>query len=433
MESSKPAAPIRASDWLLLALIFALPLMNPPVAGEVIAADLLFVLLVLTITVETLSGRRALRWIPGFGPLLSYVVCLAPSLLASTNIGASLFKFATEFYLIGLAGVTALVVDSESMFRRAVLAWLAATAVVCLVAVASLAGFATGHVQWLVDYSSYGFGSLPPGDYPRLALTFVWANIACNYLTVSLGLLFLAGAWKYVRRTTSCLLFAGIALASISTISPGLGGISLLTGLWLFVCSRRDSPLLAGTALAVGIAAALLFIVALAITPETYPTAPFAIHLPGGTTLYPAPRFLTWSAALDQFVRHPLIGTGIGIDPVHVHYLTPSGNHELLTDAHNIFLSLAAQCGFPGLLGLGAIIGFAVSRTPSPTDGNHSKLRCFLLGATFLDVFVYQGLGGSFEDSRHIWVLLGLLMAASGPVLSPPDGNNRTPAAPSPC
>lgn len=101
----------------------------------------------------------------------------------------------------------------------------------------------------------------------------------------------------------------------------------------------------------------------------------------------------------------------------------------MLTDAHNLFLSIAAQCGLIGLIGLAAIIAFVIARMARPSIGN--SLICFLLGAAFLDVFVYQGLGGSFEDTRHIWVLLGLFMAASRIDFSRAGGNSRTTAAPS--
>jgi hypothetical protein len=35
-----------------------------------------------------------------------------------------------------------------------------------------------------------------------------------------------------------------------------------------------------------------------------------------------------------------------------------------------------------------------------------------MLGLTWLNAFVYQGLTGSYEDARHLWLLLGLLIAA---------------------
>jgi hypothetical protein len=34
------------------------------------------------------------------------------------------------------------------------------------------------------------------------------------------------------------------------------------------------------------------------------------------------------------------------------------------------------------------------------------------LGLAFLVAFAYEGLGGAFEDARHLWVLFGLFLAA---------------------
>lgn len=433
MEQPTAAARTHVSDWLLLALIFALPLMNPPVRGQAIAADLLFLALLGAVGIELLARRRKLQWIPGFVLLLVYVAGLAPSLLSTSKMNSSLLKLATEFYLVGLAAATAFLIDSEAKFRRAVLAWLTATAIVCLVAVLSLAAFVTGHGSWLLNYSSFGFGSLPPGDYPRLALTFFNANMACNYLTVSFALLLIARHSGYIGRAAFAVLLAGTLVAAVSTISPGLGGIALLAGVWAWITRRAQSPLLARAALFVGIVISALFVAALAFTIVGYPTAPFQLKLPGGITVYPAPRFLTWSAAFQQFVHHPLIGIGIGIDPVDVRYTNPSGGLEQLTDAHNLFLSIAAQCGLAGLAGLGAILVFVIARMKSVSVMQPIPLAAFVLGAAFLDAFVYQGLGGSFEDTRHIWVLLGLFMAACRLDLIRADGSNRKADAPSHC
>ena len=418
-------------DWLLVALVFALPFMKPPVLGEVIVADLLFLLLISVLAIEVARGRRKLIWNPGFGALAAYVAGLAPSLLASTSVDSSLFKFATEFYLIGLTAATAWIVDSEAVFRRVVLAWIAATGVVSLVAVTSLFAFWTGLFTPLLHYSSYDFGTLPPGPYPRLGMTFVFADMACNYLTVSFALLLLGYKFGYIGGRAAGVLLTGAAIASASTISPGLGGIALLVGLWLFLQWRGRSPALARASLIAGTTVAVAFVVALTVTPIFYTMAPFRIELPGGLILYPSARFLVWSAALEQFVRHPLVGIGIGIDPVHVLYRNPSGFLEHLADAHNIFLSIAAQCGIAGLLGLAAIIRLAILRTSWRPRPDLGELRRLVLGATFLDVFVYQGLGGSFEDTRHIWVLLGLLLAAGNPQISRPDGSSRKAAEPS--
>jgi len=414
------------SDLLLLLLILAIPIMKPAVSGEIIAADLLFVALVLALLVEVLAGLRRVRWIPGYGALLAYFACLVPSLFATADLGTSAFKLATELYLVVLAAIGGWLIDSEAKFRRAVFAWLAATAIVAVNGTLSLLAFATGRATWLLSYSISSFGSLPPGPYVRLSLTFFNANMACNYLTASLAMALLARWLGYIGRAPYRLLLAGIAVASLSTLSPGLGGIALLAGLWLWSVQRHPRPRLAKTAVTIGVLIAGLFVVALAFTPVAHSTAPFSVHLPFGPTIYPSGRFLIWKAALAQFLSHPIVGVGIGIDPVHVRFAAPMGM-QTLTDAHNVFLSIGAQCGVIGLIGLGAVLLFATGLMRR--GGSEVTL---LLGAAFLDVLAYQGLGGSFEDSRHIWLLLGFLIAASRIDFSRADGNNRRAGAPSP-
>jgi putative inorganic carbon (hco3(-)) transporter len=233
-------------------------------------------------------------------------------------------------------------------------------------------------------------------------------------------------AWqqKWLSRTLALLLLAGILIAALPTISPGLGGVALALGTaaWLLMRSR----LAIGTA----VAGALAFIVALAVTPILHPTAPFRIYVPGTRLiLAPAGRFLTWSSAFDEFLRHPWLGHGIGLDAAFVRYRDPSGNLQELTDAHNVFLNIAAQAGVVGLAGLAALIAYAVRLTFSRAIGGSPKVR-LVLGLTRLNALVYQGLGVGIEDTRHIWVLLGLLAAAS---LIPADESNRKAGVPSPC
>ena len=103
-------------------------------------------------------------------------------------------------------------------------------------------------------------------------------------------------------------------------------------------------------------------------------------------------------------------------------------------DPGNWATDIAAGSGFGtdllfvvGLAGLAVLIAYAVRLTFSAgAEGNR-----FVLGVTFLTGFVYEGIGVGFEDTRHLWVLLGLLAAAAS--ISPADGNNRRSDAPSHC
>jgi O-antigen ligase len=259
----------------------------------------------------------------------------------------------------------------------------------------------------------------------------------CNYLTVSFGLVLVARQCGWLGIRTFILLLAGIVVAAITSLSPGLGGIALLAGLWVWLVERHRNSRIALLALCCGTVVAALFVIALTVTPVVYATAPFLIHVPGSDfVLAPSGRFLTWTSAAREFAHHFPIGHGIGIEPAQVVYPRPDGFVEHLTDAHNLFLSIAAQAGIVGLAGLAALIGLAVRLTGRlELDGTCSKALMVGLGLSFLNGFVYQGLGGAFEHSRHLWVLLGMLIAASAlrPEVSHQGGNNRTPAAPSPC
>jgi hypothetical protein len=158
--------------------------------------------------------------------------------------------------------------------------------------------FAVAPDRPLLDLTRYHFGTLPPGDYPRRRLTFLNANLASNYLTVSLALAFAARRNRWLGPTPFALLIGGILLAAALTISPGLAGIALMLGLWWWLASRdRALLVLDGTAVA-----GLARVAALALTPILHPTAPYLIHPPLlDLTLAPSGRLMTWTSALATF------------------------------------------------------------------------------------------------------------------------------------
>ena len=402
---------------LFALFVFALGFMQPGfglLGFEAIPADLVFLPLVAAWLVALIAGRAAFRWHRVYWLLLLYFGALAASALVSADPPRSAAKLVTEAYLLSLTVLASNLVRDADDLRLAARSWLAATAVIALVAAASLILFVAAPASPLLDYTRFHFGTLPPGEYPRFQLTFGNANMLCNYLTVSLALLLASAAAGWIRAPAFALMLGGIGLSAVFTISPGLGGIALLGATWLWLLLRARHTRAAGLALAAGIAAALLFVGATAVTPILHPTAPFLIHVPGLGMLAPSGRLMVWIEAARTFVAHPLLGTGIGVDPVHVRYMDPSGNLQLLTDAHNSYLSIAAQSGLVGLAALLVLIGYALRLTLPLrlAPGNPNAVR-LALGLGFANALVYQGLGGSFEDARHLWVLLGLLLAAS--------------------
>jgi O-antigen ligase len=299
-----------------------------------------------------------------------------------------------------------------------------------MVCVATLLVFYLDPGNRVLRYTLFHFGTLPPGHYPRVKLTFLNANMLCNYLTVSLCILLVARWLDWIPKRAAALLLAGLLLAAVLTISPGLGGIFLAAGLWLWLAWRESRPAAGRLALAAAMAVAILFVPAMAVTPILHPTAPFLIHVPGTEfVLAPAGRLMIWMDAVRNFLADPLTGRGIGQETVLVHYISPSGENQELTDAHNTFLNLAVQCGIVGLAALLSLFGYMARKTlPFTLPAGGMGVARLGLGLGLLNGFVYQGLGGSFEDSRHLWVLFGLFLAAvrlERPAL--PDGGEAPP------
>ena len=401
---------------LALALIFSLASMQPaiPLLGSIaVPTDFLFVAVLLTWLSMLLSGRSAFAWDKAFGWLALYFAAGLASAVVSGDPMRSAPALLKNLYLLSLPVFIANLIRTREDFRTAIRWWLGGSAIVALVGAASLVLFLIDPRIPLLDYTRFHFGTLPPGDYPRLQLTFLNANMACNYLSVSLVLLLVARRLDWIGRPFFAWLLAGIALSSALTLSPGLGGIVLAIGLWTWLVERERRPAVAVLALYGGAIIALLFVVSMAVTPIIHPTAPFLIHLPFGAELAPAGRLMAWIDAVRNFLADPLFGRGLGVDAVRVHYQNPSGELQTLTDAHNLFLSVAVQSGIFGLAALAGLLLF-VFRASRPfrlaQDGRN--VATVGLGLAFLIAFAYEGLGGSFEDARHLWVLLGLLLTA---------------------
>ena len=126
--------------------------------------------------------------------------------------------------------------------------------------------------------------------------------------------------------------------------------------------------------------------------------------------LEPSSRWLCWQAAQATIRAHPLLGQGPGLPMPCPAYLDASGNLQHLEDAHNLFLNIAA---LKGLLGLAAFLAIAVyllwRARPLQLEGSVAGLLRTALLIAFAQGFLYQGLSSSFEHTRHLWVLTGLL------------------------
>ncbi|MGE3513024.1 MAG: O-antigen ligase family protein, partial [Vicinamibacterales bacterium] len=212
------------------------------------------------------------------------------------------------------------------------------------------------------------------------------------------------------RRAWHAVVSAGAWTTALLSLSPGIGGLLLSRGIWEWRRRSKDSPrrVVAGVALAAGIAAAVVFFAAALVDPARADDGRLTL-----SAIQPSPRMEMWRRSFHAFTGHPIVGQGIGTGAETFNYIAASGEPQALTDAHNVWLSVAMQSGVLGLAAFIALIACAWRRSSPWVGDNHRvaglklALRC-ALGATLF----FQGLTGSFEEARHIWLVIGLMVCA---------------------
>jgi O-antigen ligase len=394
----------RVTTALFLVSVVAIPFMQPFVirifGSAVQIADALFGLVAVAWGLSLLLGGSTLRrgrfylWLG----LFFGAVCLTTAVSPARNLGRLLI----EIYLIGLSVLAYNLVRTQEDLRRTWAVWTgtaAFTALAILVSVvlfyaAGLKDPKTNHVLWTA-------GSLPTGNYPRVRGFFLNGNMTGNYLAVSACFAFGLAAVYERHRRLALAAGLGIGAASLFTLSTALGGLAIAVGLfaWLFQKGTRKSRwLLALLPLAAVFAAVLLGF-----------TAAYPKRLETGVVLAASPRWLTWASSWHSFLLHPWTGNGLGAELADVHYDTPRGVHEHLTDPHNAWLSLAGQMGLLGLFAFLLLLAWLARGLKGlAMVGDRAAIaRAALLGA--LAVIVYQGFSCSLEDMRHVWLLFGLV------------------------
>jgi O-antigen ligase len=412
-------AAIRAAQVgrvLVYLAIASLAFMRPQVklgGLAVVPTDLIAALAGLCWLLACALERRLPRFERFHALLLLYFLAMAISALFAPQPLDRAVKLASEAYLLGLAVlVWGLLVDQEHL-RRASRAWLLGTALVAAMAAAALLVAMLDPANPLLRPVQHHLGSLPMGPFVRYRLAYENPNMLGAYLSVSLMVALLAATRGWVGRPTSIALIAGLSMATIATFSAGIGGIILGGALWFWLRRRRTQPGLARATLWVGIAAAAAFAVAQALTPIAYDQPFFSLPVPGtDISLLPTARMRAWIDSLRTFAAHPLTGVGIGMDVARVRFVEPGGARVMLHDAHNVWLNVAAGCGVIGVLAFLAIVVAIWRRTRTAADRAAAGLATVAWGAGVLNVLVYQGIGGAFEDARFIWVAIGLLLVA---------------------
>jgi len=406
-------------EAVFLLLIFSLGFMQPEIEFRGISLNVteaIFIAASCLWLVAFFLKQVKIRWNPIYILFGLYALGLFLSAAFSENSRTSFIKYLGELYLIGLAVLTFNVVDSERILKRVVFAWLAASTVTAFIGVVTVVMFYLGLESWVSAFALNGFGSLPPGNYPRIQSTFLYPAMLCNYLTVGLMILLAAYSVGWMRTLVCGILASAFLLVIAFTLTPGIGGVMLAVGIWYwFLFKGRVKPFIAKLSLFAGIAAAVGFWLVSTFTVISSPTSPFHFEL-AGVRIDPTQRLLTWINAGQTFQAHRVMGKGLGLPVAQVYFMPPSGQLQLLTDAHNFLLNVAAQAGLAGVVPLIMIcVWFLSPRTYVRDDQNDTCAINLALWIAFLSAFIYQGLVGSFEDARHLWVLMGLLTATSIP------------------
>jgi putative inorganic carbon (hco3(-)) transporter len=408
----------RITYILFYILIFSLVLVNPFHIGvfgqRILPTDFLFLLTSLFYALAIFSRQLKFGCGSFYLPALLYLAAVFFSMLFSENVSISAVKFLGSVYLIGLAILSFNLVNSIQIFRKVFKIWLAATFVTSSVSFFSFVLFYLDASNPLLKYTLSHFGSLPPGNYPRIQSTFFNPNMLCHYLNIGWLILLASFYLKWIKFNFFVILLCLLSFASFLTISPGLGGIFLGIGIWLWLIFEKNGKFLpARIGLTGGLFLAFLFFASTIFSPIISATSPYHFSVPiANIRIDPSPRFLTWHSALETFYENPVFGRGIGLDAANVIYRDASGNIQNLTDAHQIWLNIAAQTGLTGAAAFAFLCIFFVRRfLPFEFSGTDDILKA-ALGTAFISAVLYQGLTGSFEEARHFWVLTGLLASA---------------------
>lgn len=409
-------AVLRLAKYSFLLLLFSLAWMKAPLSIhglDAFPADLLFIVTAALWLLALVAGQAELRWHRAFWLLGLYFAAMAASALVSEEPRRSAFKLLTQVYLLSLPVLAFNLVAATRDLRRVMGWWVAGSALVALIGAATLLLFPLLGPDSVLAWPLHHFGTLPAGPYPRLELTFLYPSMLASYLGVSLMLLLIGERLGWVGRRTAMILCVALLASALFALTPGFGGILFMLGAWVWYVARDERPRLARAALVVGCGMPLLAVLIAAISPAIYATAPFMIDVPGlSLTVAPSVRLWAWIDAVHNFLASPLLGRGIGVDAVTVPYEVRDCSEGCITDAHNTYLNIAAQTGIVGLAALLAIIWFVAGRAWEARARSEPNPIVFGLSIAWIAAFALQGLVGSFEDARHLWIVFGLILSA---------------------
>jgi O-antigen ligase len=416
---------VRGAGLLVAGGVLVLPfprVLGLPVAGSFVElCDVLFALAGLLWLAALLGGGARLRWRHPYLALAGYVALCVLSYFVAPGKRAWLVHAAAAVYQAGLCVMVAHVLASAERRRTVAGAWLAAAAVTTLLGLVGVALFYAGVKERVHNPFLWNYGSVPVGNYPRLYVLFRNGNALCSYLLVSIGVALAFGReWPSAWPRWAAFGVGAVSVVALFTLSPGVGGIALMLGLWAWWSRPQNGP--AGSfrraALLLGLGAALGFF-ALSLV-SVVPRGQGAIGFgPVDLVLAGSPRVSVWSSAVGLFADHPLFGQGLGspsawADDPRVFVPRDGWTDAVVTqrfalrpsDAHNTPLSFLSQLGLSGFAAFAAFVLLLFLELRAAPRALRIALSAALCGG-----LLYHGLFASLEEMRHLWLLFALSLA----------------------
>ncbi len=411
----------KITNFTFLLLIFSLPFVNvvsTRIFGQKILLTEIVFLAASLILILQLAFRKEIpkfRWF--YIPLTFYAAALVLSTIFSVAPKISAVKLVGEIYLIATAILTFVWISRTEDVKKVALVWITASSIVSLVSVVTIFLFYFDRSNSLLTLTLSQFGTLPTGNYPRIQSSFLNPNMYCHYLTISWVFLLTAFKLKWIRTWMFIAIVPVFAVATAFTISPGIGGVFFAVGIWYYYeFEARGKKTFGRLSCAAGIIGAVLFFVSAAAYPKLLvPNAGVSIQNIG---VEPSIRAIAWKNSIDTFLEDPIFGKGLETDIAHTSYTLPSGQRIYITDSHQMWLNVLGQSGILGFLALLFICIFLLKGSGSLGFQDKRDVIRTSLAIAFVSTFIYQGFFGSYENARHLWVLIGLLAWSADKSLS---------------
>lgn len=244
--------------------------------------------------------------------------------------------------------------------------------------------------------------------------TFFSPNFAAGFIGAALPFVVvqLLGATATPRRLTSLLSLAMLGAALVATGSRG--GIALGVGgviLTLLVAFIRDGVRVPIKWIGIGLG---LFLIGAAVQSKTI----LARTASGGSQDHSgAFRSETWNGTFQMIQASPIIGHGPGnFANIYGRYSTV----EWTGQAHNSYLQLASESGFPALMGILLILAVTLTgQVRRPRKGTDAPLD--VLSSALPAVIIVAAARGMLDSESAIpgnalilWVAIGCALATAG-------------------